>query len=106
MQVPYRKPGKYAQMKQDPMLTAEKARELEAWADHLRKNFHPAFWNERTGWYAGWRCQADQLHDHAFLAVNGAVILLLFAVMVLLIGLVSEQIATLRVEPPRMHDDR
>lgn len=52
----------------------EKARELEAWADHLRKNFHPAFWNERTGWYAGWRCQADQLHDHAFLAVNGAAV--------------------------------
>ena len=52
----------------------EKARELDAWADHLRKNFHPTFWNERTGWYAGWRCQADQLHDHAFLAVNGAVV--------------------------------
>jgi glycosyltransferase involved in cell wall biosynthesis len=36
---------------------------------------------------------------------NGAVLLILFAVMVLLVGLVSEQIASLRFEGPRRYDD-
>ena len=53
-----------------------KARELETWAEQVRASFHPAFWNEKTGWYAGWRCKDDKLHDHAFLAVNGAAVAL------------------------------
>ncbi len=36
---------------------------------------------------------------------NGAVLLILFAVMVFLVGLVSEQIASLRFEGPRSRDD-
>lgn len=47
---------------------------LDAWADRLKKNYTPAFWNEKTGWFAGWRCKEDRLHDHAFLAVNGAAV--------------------------------
>lgn len=49
---------------------------LERWASWLRENYRPAFWNPRTGWLAGWRCREDQLHDHAFLAVNGAAVAL------------------------------
>ncbi len=37
---------------------------------------------------------------------NGAVLLILFAVMVFLVGLVSEQIASLRFEGPRAADDQ
>jgi transcription elongation factor GreA len=36
MRVPYRKPGKYSQMKQDPMLTEAKARELENKLERLK----------------------------------------------------------------------
>lgn len=52
------------------------ARSAETWADRLRASFHPAFWNEATGWYAGWRCKEDKLHDYAFLGVNGAAVAL------------------------------
>lgn len=41
MQVPYRKPGKYSQMKSDPMLTAEKAKELEQKLDRLKNHSRP-----------------------------------------------------------------
>jgi transcription elongation factor GreA len=41
MQVPYRKPGKYAMMKQDPVLTSEKARELAAKLDKLKNHSRP-----------------------------------------------------------------
>src|SRR3989339_2239702 len=41
MQVPYRKPGKYSQMKSDPMLTAEKAKELEQKLDRLKNYSRP-----------------------------------------------------------------
>lgn len=41
MQVPYRKPGKYAMMKQDPMLTIEKINELEAKLDRLKNHSRP-----------------------------------------------------------------
>jgi hypothetical protein len=50
------------------------ATELEAWAEKLRASFGPAFWNPRNGWYGGWRCREGKLHDHAFLAVNGAAV--------------------------------
>jgi hypothetical protein len=51
-----------------------RATELEEWAEQLRGSFGPAFWNPRAGWFGGWRCQQDKLHDHAFLAVNGAAV--------------------------------
>ena len=41
MQVPYRKPGKYAMMKSDPMLTVEKIKELEAKLDRLKNYSRP-----------------------------------------------------------------
>lgn len=47
---------------------------LADWAGRLEKNYLPTFLNPATGWIGGWRCKADQLHDHAFLAVNGAAI--------------------------------
>lgn len=50
------------------------AGQLSRWADWLRTNYRAAFWNERTGWLAGWRCREDKLHDYAFLPVNGAAI--------------------------------
>lgn len=53
---------------------ARHAKELEVWADALRASYRPAFWNEATGWLAGWRCKAEVLHDYAFLPVNGAAV--------------------------------
>jgi hypothetical protein len=47
---------------------------LAAWADRLRTSYHPTFFNPDTGWYAGWRCIDNRLHDYAFLAVNGAAV--------------------------------
>jgi hypothetical protein len=52
----------------------ELAQELARWAERLKASYHPTFWNERTGWFAGWRCRENRLHDHAFLAVNGAAV--------------------------------
>ncbi|MEO6874936.1 MAG: hypothetical protein ABI222_08950 [Opitutaceae bacterium] len=54
-------------------LEAEAA-DLAAWADQLRASYGPAFWVEKSGWFAGWRSQDGELHDHAFLAVNGAAV--------------------------------
>lgn len=47
---------------------------LKAWAARLKQNYRPTFWNEATGWLAGWRCREDRLHDYAFLPVNGAAV--------------------------------
>jgi hypothetical protein len=47
---------------------------LSEWADRLRASYHPAFFNPETGWYAGWRCADNRLHDYAFLWVNGAAV--------------------------------
>lgn len=47
---------------------------LAAWAERLRNNYRDTFWNEKTGWLGGWRCREDQLHDYAFLPVNGAAV--------------------------------
>lgn len=52
----------------------EGARGLDDWADQLREQYHPTFFNPETGWIAGWRCKNDELHDHAFLPVNGAAV--------------------------------
>jgi hypothetical protein len=50
------------------------ARGLDNWADQLRKNYRPTFFNPETGWIAGWRCKEEDLHDYAFLPVNGAAV--------------------------------
>lgn len=47
---------------------------LEEWASIIKKHFFSTFYNEETGWLAGWRCKDDRLHDHAFLFVNGAAV--------------------------------
>jgi hypothetical protein len=47
---------------------------LEIWANKLRANYYRTFFNEKTGWLAGWRCKNDQLHDYAFIAINGAAV--------------------------------
>lgn len=52
----------------------DQAQKLAHWAGWLRTNYRDAFWNEDTGWLAGWRCREDKLHDYAFLPVNGAAI--------------------------------
>ena len=53
---------------------SSKAAALESWAEKLKSNYAAAFWNEQTGWFGGWRCQLGELHDHGFLAVNGAAV--------------------------------
>jgi hypothetical protein len=50
------------------------AQTLAQWAGWLRANYRDTFWNEKTGWLAGWRCRDNKLHDYAFLPVNGAAI--------------------------------
>jgi hypothetical protein len=50
------------------------AEPLAPWAATLKANYAPTFYNEETGWLAGWRCAEDMLHDYAFLPVNGAAI--------------------------------
>ena len=52
----------------------ELASGLEEWANRLREHYRSTFFNDETGWLAGWRCKNDQLHDYAFLFVNGAAI--------------------------------
>jgi hypothetical protein len=53
---------------------AGQAAALREWAGRLKQNYRPTFWNETTGWLAGWRCREDRLHDYAFLPVNGAAV--------------------------------
>lgn len=50
------------------------AGELAPWAEKLRSYYLPTFFNPATGWLGGWRCKAGKLHDHGFLAVNGAAV--------------------------------
>lgn len=47
---------------------------LTEWAARLKANYWPMFFNEQTGWLAGWRCKENKLHDHGYLFVNGAAI--------------------------------
>ena len=42
----------------------------EAAAD-LRQNYATQLFNPETGWVAGWRSRDNQLHDYAFIWVNG-----------------------------------
>ncbi|PTY08394.1 hypothetical protein DB347_02090 [Opitutaceae bacterium EW11] len=52
----------------------DEAAGLSLWATTLRRNFRRTFWNDATGWLAGWRCKEGRLHDYAFLPVNGAAV--------------------------------
>jgi hypothetical protein len=47
---------------------------LTEWSEQLRAHYHPTFFNPETGWIAGWRCKDGDLHDYAFLPVNGAAV--------------------------------
>jgi hypothetical protein len=40
-------------------------------AARLRANYSPVLLNPDTGWIAGWRSRDGQLHDYAFIWVNG-----------------------------------
>lgn len=53
---------------------AATAADLRDWGERLRAAYRDTFWNDETGWLAGWRCKNDQLHDHAFLPVNGTAV--------------------------------
>lgn len=53
---------------------ADRAAYLEEWAESLKAAFVPTFLNPATGWLGGWRSPDDQLHDYAFLFVNGAAV--------------------------------
>jgi hypothetical protein len=48
--------------------------DLDEWASTLRSNYRDAFYNEESGWLAGWRCKDGKLHDYAFLVPNGAAV--------------------------------
>jgi hypothetical protein len=52
----------------------EHANRTADWALWLRANYRDSFFNEKTGWLAGWRCRENKLHDYAFLPVNGAAV--------------------------------
>lgn len=51
-------------------------------ADRMQSEFFNCFYNDETGWLAGWRSRDGKLHDYAFLFVNGIAIMY---------GLVPEQ---------------
>jgi hypothetical protein len=48
--------------------------DLRQWAEKLKANYFKTFYNPKSGWLAGWRCSENNLHDHAFLFVNGAAV--------------------------------
>jgi hypothetical protein len=54
--------------------TGSLANGLADWAQNLRRNYLPTFFNKETGWLAGWRCKEGKLHDYAFISVNGAAV--------------------------------
>lgn len=43
-------------------------------ADRLHAAYFSCFFNPESGWLAGWRSQDGELHDHAFLFINGIAI--------------------------------
>ena len=40
-------------------------------AARMRRSYGPTFINPDTGWVAGWRSRDGQLHDYAYLCING-----------------------------------
>ena len=53
---------------------ADWADEADSWATRLKANYASTFYNEKTGWLAGWRCKEGKLHDFAFLPPNGTAV--------------------------------
>lgn len=47
---------------------------LETWAQKLKAVYRKTFYNEATGWLAGWRCKEGEIHDYAFLPPNGCAV--------------------------------
>ncbi len=47
------------------------AKDFDRAAIRLRSAYWPSFFNPDTGWLGGWRSQDGQLHDYAFLFING-----------------------------------
>ncbi|EDY82047.1 hypothetical protein VDG1235_1667 [Verrucomicrobiia bacterium DG1235] len=47
---------------------------LEDWKEQIYVSYFKTFFNQKTGWLAGWVCKEGKLHDHAFLAANGAAV--------------------------------
>ena len=47
---------------------------IDSWRELMLTNYYRLFYNSKTGWLAGWVCREGKLHDHAFLAPNGAAI--------------------------------
>ena len=62
----------------------ELAEAAQTGADRIRAAYAPALLNPDTGWIAGWRSRDGQLHDYAFLYVNG---------VALAFGLVEHELA-------------
>lgn len=52
----------------------ERARRAVDVANRMARSYAPTFVNPKTGWVAGWRSQDGQLHDYAYLVVNGIAI--------------------------------
>jgi hypothetical protein len=48
--------------------------DMADWARRLEEAYGPAFWNDATGWLAGWRSIDGELHDAGYLWVNGAAV--------------------------------
>ena len=49
-------------------------RECRKAAKNLSQNYAKVLLNPKTGWVAGWRSRDEQLHDYAFIWVNGIAI--------------------------------
>jgi hypothetical protein len=52
----------------------ELAAGLPEWAELVRANYAPTFFNPESGLIAGWRSKDGALHDYAFPAPNGAAV--------------------------------
>jgi hypothetical protein len=52
----------------------EVAEECDGWANQIKAVYAKTFMNPKTGWLAGWRSADGQLHDYAFLFVNGSAV--------------------------------
>ncbi|MCD9025040.1 hypothetical protein [Cohnella silvisoli] len=56
------------------LFSSQRLNRIRAWAAKLKTSYRTCFYNPQTGWFAGWRCREDRLHDYAFLFVNGAAV--------------------------------
>ena len=50
----------------------DRAARCREWAAQIRSAYAKQLLNPETGWIAGWRSRDGQLHDYAFIYVNGA----------------------------------